>query len=269
MGGVGRPDRIAGSFAVVTGASSGLGVTFARKLDERGARLLITGRRLDALDQLASTLTNAETLACDLALPDELERLVERAVEADIVVANAALPAAGALDDFTPAEIDRALDVNLRAPIQLARQVAPHMARRGRGHLVFVASMGAKLPASRLSLYVATKNGLRGFAACLRQELAPAGVGVSVLFPGSVHDVGMWAEAGVSGKVPTVSSEAVADALVRAIDRNRAEVDIAPFALRIAAALAALAPQAYAWGSRHAGADRETAALAAGLRHKR
>jgi short-subunit dehydrogenase len=260
---------ITGAQVVVTGASGGLGGAIARAFDDRGARLILTGRRVDALDALAAELDDARVLQCDLADRDQVADLLAQVENADVLVANAALPATGTLDDFTTEELDRALDVNLRAPMLLAKHLARHMVARGRGHLVFIASMGAKAPASRLSIYAATKYGLRGFAACLRQELAGTGVGVSAVFPGSVDDVGMWAESGASGKVGTVSSSAVADGVIHAIERNRAEVDVAPWSVRVAAAVAHLLPGTYARLARRSGADQETAALAAGLRHKR
>jgi short-subunit dehydrogenase len=176
--------RIAGSQILVTGASGGLGGAIARALDDRDAHLIVTGRRTDALDSLAAGLKRAQVLTCDLADRDQVERLAAEIEGVDILVANAALPASGTLDDFTTKELDRALDVNLRAPMLLAQHLAPRMVARGRGHLVFVSSMGGKVPAPRLSVYAATKYGLRGFAACLRQELAGTGVGVSAVFPG-------------------------------------------------------------------------------------
>jgi short-subunit dehydrogenase len=260
---------IAGSQVLLTGASGGLGGALARALDQRDAQLVLTGRRADALDSLASQLKRAQVITCDLADRDQLEDLCTQVGNVDIVVANAALPAAGTLDDFTTQELDRALDVNLRAPMLLAQRLAPRMAARGGGHLVFIASMGAKVPASRLSIYAATKYGLRGFAACLRQELAATGVGVSTVFPGSVDAVGMWAESGATGTVGTVSPSAVADGVIKAIRKNRAEVDVAPWSVRLGAALAHLFPDAFGRVAQRAGADQQTAALAAGLRHKR
>lgn len=218
---------------------------------------------------MASELEHAEVLTCDLGDRDQPSALLTYIEDADILIANAALPAAGTLDDFTTEQVDRALDVNLRAPMLLAKHLAPRMAARGRGHLVFISSMGAKVPASRLSVYAATKYGLKGFAACRRQELAPAGVGVSAVFPGSVEDVGMWAESGASSKVGTVSSSAVADGVIRAIRRNRAEGNVAPRSVRLAAAIAHRCPEAFARVARLSGADDQSAALAAGLRHKR
>jgi short-subunit dehydrogenase len=129
--------------------------------------------------------------------------------------------------------------------------------------------MGGKVPASRLSIYAATKYGLRGFAACLRQELHDTGVGVSVVSPGSVNDVGMWAESGARTNVGTVTSAAVAAGVIRAIAHNKAQVDVAPLAVRLAGVLAHLAPESFERIARRSGADKQTAELAAGLRHKR
>ena len=89
------------------------------------------------------------------------------------------------------------------------------------------------------------------------------------MFPGSVRDVGMWAESGAHTKGGTVTSTAVADGVVRAIQRNRAEVDVAPLSIRLGGIIANLAPDGFARMARKAGADKQTAELAAGLRHKK
>jgi short-subunit dehydrogenase len=260
---------IAGSRVLLTGASGGLGGAIAHALDARGARLILTGRHADALGSLAAPLHAPEVLPCDLAQHDQLDELIARLGHVDVLVANAALPGTGTLDEFTTDDIDRALDVNLRAPILLAKHLALRMSAQGRGHLVLISSMGAKLPATRLSIYAATKYGLRGFAACLRQELHGTGVGVSVVFPGSVRDVGMWAESGAHTKGGTVISAAVADGVIRAIEHNRAEIDVAPLSIRLGGIFANLAPDAFARMARKAGADDQTAELTAGLRHKK
>lgn len=257
------------SLVLLTGASGGLGGAIARGLDARGARLLLTGRNLDVLHALASQLRHAEALACDLADREQLDDLLSKVGDVDILVANAALPAAGTLDTFTTAELDRAIDVNLRAPMLLARALAPRMIARARGQIVFISSMGGKVPAPRLSVYAATKYGLRGFAACLRQELHGTGVGVSVVSPGSVRDVGMWAEAGARSPVGTVESSAVAADVVRAIQTDRGDIDVAPRAVRAGSLIAHVAPELFARLARRSGIDRQTTELADGLRHKR
>src|SRR3954471_13534134 len=118
---------IAGSRVLLTGATGGLGGAIAHALDDRGARLILTGRRADALQTLASQLHAAEVVPCDLAQRDQLDDLIDRVDDVDVLVANAALPGTGTLDEFTTDDIDRALDVNLRAAILLARPLAPRM----------------------------------------------------------------------------------------------------------------------------------------------
>ena len=169
--------RIAGSQALVTGATGGIGGAIARALAGAGAGLLLTGRRAQVLEPLAEEL-GGRALAVDLTLASEVERLGAEAAGVDVLIANAALPASGLLESFTVEEIDRALDVNLRAPIVLARALVPAMVGRGRGHLVFVSSLAGKATTTGSSVYSASKFGLRGFAAALRSELRGSGVGV-------------------------------------------------------------------------------------------
>ena len=114
-----------------------------------------------------------------------------------MLIANAALPASGLLSSFSVEELDRALAVNLRAPIVLAQALSAGMAARGAGHLVFISSMSGKTTTVGGSVYSATKFGLRGFALGLREDLRGSGVGVSTVFPGFISDAGMFHEAGV------------------------------------------------------------------------
>jgi uncharacterized protein len=255
---------------LLTGASGGIGQAIARALAARGAQLVLTGRRADVLEPLA-TEVGGRALTVDLADRDAHERLAQEAGEVEILVANAALPATGTIEDFTQEQIDRALDVNLRAPIALAKLLAPAMARRGHGHLVFVSSLSGKVASPRGSLYAATKFGLRGFASGLRQDLHGTGVGVSTICPGFIRDAGMFAEAGVAlpSGVGTRSPQDVARAVVRAIEQDRAELDVAPLPLRLGAAFAGLAPELSARVSRRLGDAEIAERLAAGQRHKR
>lgn len=228
---------------LLTGASGGLGMAIARTLGARGAALVLTGRRAETLEPLAKEL-GGRPIVADLADRADLDRLVEEAGELDMLVANAALPASGELTSFSQAEVDRALEVNLRAPIALTRAMLPALQARGRGHLVYISSLAGKVAPLCSSLYSATKFGLRGFAASLRADLHGSGVGVSVVSPGFVRDAGMFAESGA--KLPpgvgTVTPEAVADAVARAITTNRAEIDVAPLPLRLGATLGSLYP---------------------------
>lgn len=263
---------IAGRRALLTGASGGIGGAIARMLHRRGAEIVVSGRRRDSLEGLASELDGrVEIVESDLAEPDAVSGLVERAGRVDLLVANAGLPSTGAIDSFTPEHLDRSLAVNLRAPIQLARALSPAMVERGAGHLVFMSSLLGKVSAGGSSVYCATKFGLRGFAFGLREDLLGTGVGVTTVFPGFISDAGMFADAnvdlplGVGMRTP----EQVADAVARGIERDRAEIDVAPLSLRAGGWLAGAAPGLVAALSRRMGGGRVAAGLAEAQREKR
>ncbi len=261
---------ISGSKVLLTGATGGLGHAIARALSAKGAELILTGRRADVLEPLASELS-ARALTVDLGDPLEVDRLLSEAGEFDILIANAALPASGLLDSFTTAEIDRALDVNLRAPIAMTHALAPEMVKRGRGHLLFMSSLSGKTGTAGSSIYNATKFGLRGFAMAMRAELHNTGVGVSAVFPGFIREAGMFAESQVQlpKGVGTRSPEDVAKAVVEAIEHNRGEIDVAPFSLRVGSAFSGIAPEMAATVSRKMGSDKIAHQLADAQRAKR
>ena len=141
--------QLAGSSVLLTGASGGIGKAIARTLHARGARVMLSGRNTGLLEELRAEL-GGETTVLDADLADEaaVRTLPERTGPLDVLVANAALPASGRVDSFTPEEIDRALDVNLRSPMQLALALTPGMVERGRGHMVFIASLSGKTRAA-------------------------------------------------------------------------------------------------------------------------
>ncbi len=262
--------EISGSTVLLTGATGGIGHAIARALSAKGAQLILTGRRIDVLEPLASEL-GARSLAVDLSEPADVDRLLSEAGELDILVANAALPGSGLLDSFTVEQIDRALDVNLRAPIAMTRALAPQMVKRGSGHLLYMSSLSGKAATAGSSIYNATKFGLRGFAGAMRAELHGTGVGVSAVFPGFIREAGMFAEAGV--KLPkgvgTRSPEDVAKATVQAIERNLGEVDVAPISLRLGSAFAGIAPELSATITRRSGGEKLAADVADGQHSKR
>jgi short-subunit dehydrogenase len=227
-----------GSTVLLTGASGGLGHFLAARLKAEGATLVLSGRNQNELERIAARLGGARVVAADLSRREEVELLATRAGEVDILVANAGLPASGELVSFSVAQIDRALDVNLRAAIVLTNRLLPGMLSRGTGHVVLIASMQAKLPAALLSVYNATKFGLRGFGLALHDELRNTGVAVSVINPTFIAEAGMWAETGVATH-PLAGHAApsqVADAVIGAIKEGRVEVDVAPLGARLAAA---------------------------------
>lgn len=262
---------LASGNVLLTGATGGIGHAIARAFAARGANLIITGRRAEVLESLASEL-GARALSCDLASREDVERLLRSVddVPLDVLVANAALPASGVLTDLSQEQIDRMLEVNLRAPIALARALAPAMIERGRGHMVFISSLSGRAANPASSIYSATKFGLRGFALSLREDLRPYGVGASTVLPGFISDAGMFAEADVElpRGVGTRTPEQVGAAVISVIERNRAEVDVAPLGLSLGSRFAGAAPAVAAAAQRLLGATKVATDLASGQREK-
>jgi len=262
--------EISGRTVLLTGATGGIGHAIARALRADGANLVLTGRRTDVLEPLAAE-TGATSTAVDLADRAAVDRLIEESADVDILVANAALPASGDIFSFSVEEIDRALDVNLRVPIVLARRIGERMAERGSGHIVLISSLAGKSGQPRSSIYSATKFGLRGFAQGLRGDLEARNVGVSAIFPGFIRDAGMFAESGTKlpGYVGTSTPEQVAKAVLRAIEHNDGEVDVAPLGMRAMTTFAGIAPGVSAKVAKRMGSDRLGEQMEAGQLNKR
>jgi uncharacterized protein len=237
--------RIFGARALVTGASGGLGAQIARELDARGAQVVLSARREEVLEELAAEMGKRPQLEpADLAQPGAAADLAARAGPVDLLVANAALPGSGHLTDFSPEEIDRAVTVNLLAPLQLARALVPGMRERDKGHLVFIGSLNGRVATAGSSVYSATKFGLRGLAWALREDLNDTEVSVSLVSPSFVSEAGMFAETGVElpSGVSMVTPHQVAKAVAIAVEDDKAEINVAPLALRLGARAYELAP---------------------------
>jgi uncharacterized protein len=263
--------RLEGATALVTGATGGIGRAIAHALHERGAKVVLSGRRVDVLDEIARELGDrVEVVGADLANRPDVERLGER-TDIDLLIANAALPAAGRLQTFGARELDRALDVNVRAPMQLTLALLPGMLERRSGHLVYVSSLAGKVASAGSSVYSATKFAVRGFGYALSEELRGTGVGVTTVFPGFIRDAGMFHESGT--KLPrgvgTRTPTDVAAAVVEGIERNRAEIDVAPFSLSSGAKMFGISPPVMSRITRMLGGDRVADQLEVGQKDKR
>jgi short-subunit dehydrogenase len=238
--------ELAGRKALLTGATGGLGRAIADALAGRGTQLLLSARGRDALEAMAEGLPGDghRVLPADLAEPGAAEELVAEAGHVDALVANAGLPGAGWVADFSPEDVTRALRVNLEAPILMARALYPDMVARGSGHLVFVASLAGKAASPRSAIYNATKFGLRGFALGLRTDLSRKGVGVSLVSPGFIRGAGMFADSGAKAPpgLGTGRPDQVGSAVVRAIERDKIELVVAPLLARVASHIAMASP---------------------------
>lgn len=229
---------------LLTGASGGLGEAIAEELARQGAALTITARRAPELRALAER-TGAEVLVADLADGGDLERVLAAARDCDVLVANAGVGADTPIAEMTAQDVDRSIEVNLRAPILMSTAfVNERVARRLPGQAVFIGSLSGLAPTPDTRMYNATKFGLRGYALSLREDLLGTGVGVSIVEPGFIRDAGMFAASGTQlpRGVRTKSPRDVAEGVVRAIAEDRAELFVAPLELRVAATLATVAP---------------------------
>jgi len=235
-----------GKTVLLTGATGGIGRAIAEALVGRGATVVLSSRKAEALNELAGSLPgDHRVVPADLGQDGGAERLAEEAGRIDGLVANAGLPGTGHIESFSPEELKRALRVNLEAPMMLARELAPSMRDRGDGHLVFVSSLAGKAPSPRSAVYAATKFGLRGFALSLRADLTGTGVGVSIVAPGFIRDAGMFADSGAKPPpgMGTSTPQQVAAGVIKAIERNKVEVAVAPLAVRAVAHLGLASPR--------------------------
>jgi short-subunit dehydrogenase len=175
--------------ALVTGASSGIGLAVARSLVDRGLRVIGTSRdpeRVAGADRVAGL----EYRALDL---DDLDGvasfatgLLRDGVEVDVLVNNAGESQCGALEELPRGALEHLFRVNVLGPVHLTQLLVPGMRERGHGRVVMVGSMLATFPLAYRSSYVATKAAIRGFAEAARFELSPHGVWLTTVEPGSV-----------------------------------------------------------------------------------
>jgi short-subunit dehydrogenase len=189
------PEPSPDSTALITGASSGIGSEVARALARRGHGVTLVARREDRLralaDELAAGGVRTETVACDLssiAGRDELASAIsERGLEVGVLVNNAGFGSAGRFIRLERERELRMVALNCEAVVDLSSRYAPAMAARGRGGILNVASTAAFQPLPGQSTYAASKAFVLSFSEALHQELAGAGVSVSVLCPGPVR----------------------------------------------------------------------------------
>jgi short-subunit dehydrogenase len=235
-----------GKTVLLTGATGGIGRAIAEALAGRGATVVLSARNAEALNELAGSLPGEHRVApADLGEDGAAERLAAEAGQVDCLVANAGLPGTGKLESFSTEDLQRALRVNLESPMLMARALEPAMRERRDGHLVFVSSLSGKAPSPRSAVYAATKFGLRGFALCLRADLVGTGVGVSLVAPGFIRDAGMFADSGAKPPpgMGTSTPEQVAAGVVKAIERNKVEVAVAPVPVRALAHIGLASPR--------------------------
>jgi short-subunit dehydrogenase len=213
--------RLEESTVLVTGATGGIGRAIARAIHRRGAKVVLTARRVDMLDEIARELGDrVEVVGADLSNRPDVERLGDRAA-VDVLIANAAVPAAGRLQTFAARELDRAIDVNVRAPMQLTLALLPHMLERRFGHVVDISSIGVQTGPPRFSAYVASKAAMDAWADIVATEVLGEGVTFTTVHMPLVRTP-MIAPTRIYDAFPTDSPEEAADKVLHAlIDRPK------------------------------------------------
>ena len=241
--------QLTGAVVLVTGASAGIGQVAAARFAAKGARVLVHGRDPQRTQQVADEV-GGRALIADLAEPADREQLASAAVDAfghvDVLVNNAGFGYLGPVSAMDVDVIRRLIEVDLLAAVELTRSLLPGMIERRRGAICFVTSIAGRTGVAGEAVYSATKAGLDTFADSLRVETAGSGVNVSVVVPGVV-DTGFFETRGTPytrSRPRPIPAETVADAVVRAVERDRAE-EWRPRWLRIAPTMRALAPGAF------------------------
>ena len=246
-----------GKNAVLTGASRGLGPYIARALAQKGVNLALAARTADAVEATATEASalgvNAVAVAVDVTEQAGRERLLDTALAVngpiDILINNAGIEWICEYTKMSTEQIEQIVQTNLVAPLILSRLVLPEMIARGSGHVVMMSSLGGKKGSPYSATYAATKAGLIEWTSGVREELRGTGVGASVICPGFVSEVGMFA---VYGKrAPRLSGESpprkVADAVVHAIERDVSEIIVNPGPKRLLSVANAISPEAVSW----------------------
>lgn len=254
---------MSGRTVIVTGASSGIGAATARAFGRAGDRVVLAARRADRLREVAADLPDSLVVPADLARSEDIARVVAEAVArfgtVDVLVNGAGLGRYDWLEQLPEDDIRAEIQVNLIAPILLARAVLPMMLARRRGVIVNVASVAAKIATPTMSIYNAAKFGLDGFSEALRREVRGAGVYICVIYPGPVEGTEFGTkrrETGVglrrvggrwrSQRWLRADAERVAQAIVGLADRPRSRV-ILPSVYGVGVLVNALVPSFLDW----------------------
>lgn len=240
--------QLAGAAVAVTGATGGIGGAVCAALAQRGARLVAVGRDEAELQRLAERY-DAEPVAADVRDPGHAAAVVQAALRRfgrlDGVVLNAGVGWAGDFAAMPAERIDELVDVNLRAPLLLARAALPQLTA-ARGGLVVISSIAGAVPVPREAAYATTKHALEAFADALLTELRPSGVSVSVVRPGVVA-TGFFERRGAAydRRFPRpIPPERIAAAVVSCLQTGRPRATV-PAWLAGPAALRRFAPGIY------------------------
>ena len=248
---------INGKHVLLTGGSRGIGPIIAETLAKRGAHIALAARSEEGLLKVVESLKifGVQTMiaSVDLAQPLQCQELVSTVMgkfgTIDILINNAGLETEGAYTRLPWEAIRETIEVNLIAPMYLTHLVLPHMLDKKSGHIVNIASVGAKCGAPYAATYCATKAGLLEWSQALSLELANTGVYFSTICPGYITEIGMFAKFGLTAprSIGSCRPAQVANAVVNAIEHNTLDVIVNSLPNRLLFALRELSPSLGNW----------------------
>jgi short-subunit dehydrogenase len=222
---------VAQPVALITGASAGLGVDFARQLAAQNKRLVLVARRRDRLDALVAELGNARPVVMDLSEPGAVERLLADVAahdeQVDLLVNNAGFGLTGRFAELDGKRQRQMIDLNCGALTELAHAVLPAMIERKQGRILNVASTAAFQPGPGMAVYFATKAFVLSFSEALHEEVKRHGVTVSALCPGPTStEFGEVAGFGASNLLDKVAAESasVVQAGLKGLEAGKAVI---------------------------------------------
>ena len=242
---------------VITGASAGVGAACARAFAALGANLVLAARGQENLDSIAAELSELTDVCCvvmDVGNPEQCSDLIEQSLaqfgSIDVLINNAGLHKRGDVLHNTSADLQRMVDVNLRAPIQLTTEALPHMVKAGSGAIIMVGSLAGRAPLQGAATYAATKAGLRAFVYSLTEEVKHQGINVGLVSPGPINTGFIMDEIDnvedIVYSQPMSTREEVAHAVVEIASGGQTEIAMPWFSGKLTT-LAYLSPALRRW----------------------
>jgi meso-butanediol dehydrogenase / (S,S)-butanediol dehydrogenase / diacetyl reductase len=185
--------KLEGKTALITGGGSGIGAAITERFVAEGAKVCITGRRKERLEQEAASFPAGSVMVCpgDVASYDDIKRMIATTVDfgggIDILVNNAAYDVYGVITDLTPEEWQQVMDVNLKAPFLLMKEALPYMMKKGDGSIINIASIGGIRCMTGSPAYGTSKAGLIHLTKMVALDYGPFGVRCNVVCPGATR----------------------------------------------------------------------------------